>query len=97
MKTCIHFFVVIAMAAVIVAGLFHGMVSEVELRELKADLKTYNMILADRALAERQADKDLSIVSSKQRAVSSSLFTAHSSQLTQSHSLQLRARTEGAP
>ena len=83
--------------AVIVMGLMHGIIAEVSLRELKADRKTYNMILADRALAERQADKDLSIVSSKQRAVSSSLFTAHSSQLTQSHSLQLRARTEGAP
>lgn len=53
------FCVVVAMMAVIVlALLMHGMVSEVELRQLKADRKVYNQILADRALMERQVSRE---------------------------------------
>lgn len=38
-----------------VCGLFYGIIAEVELRELRADRTRYNMILCERALAERHA------------------------------------------
>lgn len=60
MKTLLSFCVVVAMMAVIILALMNGMVSEVEIRELKADRKTYNMILADRALNERQTAREWS-------------------------------------
>ena len=63
MKTLMSFCVVVASVAVITFGLFYGILTEVELRELKRDRMAYNMILADRALLERQAGKD-----SEQRA-----------------------------
>ena len=48
------------MAMVIILALMHGMVSEVEIRELKRDRMAYNMILADRALAERAVAREWS-------------------------------------
>jgi len=62
LPSAISFCVVIAMMAVIVLALMHGMVSEVELRELKADRMTYNTILTDRALLERQVAREWSPV-----------------------------------
>ena len=58
MKTLMSFCVVVAMMAIIVLALMHGMVSEVEIRELKRDRMAYNMILADRALAERAVARE---------------------------------------
>lgn len=55
-----HLLVILACVFVITFGLFYGMIAEVELRELKADRMTYNMILADRALAERAVAREWS-------------------------------------
>lgn len=63
MKTLMSFCVVVALAAVITFGLFYGILAEVELRELKRDRMAYNMILADRAVAERSAARDVPRVS----------------------------------
>ena len=54
----LHAFCVLCCVAAIVAGLFYGMIAEVELHALKADRGQWNMILSDRALAERAAEKD---------------------------------------
>lgn len=58
LRAMLHAFCVLCCVAAIVAGLFYGMIAEVELRELKADRGQWNMILSDRALAERAAEKD---------------------------------------
>lgn len=46
------------MVAVIVAGIFYGILEETSMRELKADRMAYNRVLCERALAERAADRD---------------------------------------
>lgn len=55
---CLHLAAIFLLVAVIVAGLFYGMIAEVELRELKADKRQWRMILCDRALAEWATEKD---------------------------------------
>lgn len=63
MKTLMSFCVVVFMMAVALMGFLYAIIAEVDLRELKRDRMAYNQILADKALAERAVDRDLSIAS----------------------------------
>lgn len=57
-RQSLYILTITALVAVTVTGLFYGILAEADLQELKADRKTFNMVLCERALAQRAAEKD---------------------------------------